>query len=296
MLLCVQNVLSSPEICDGLDNDCNNVVDEGNPGGGVSCNSGLLGACADGLTLCQAGSLTCSQTVWPTAEQCNNIDDDCDGPIDENNPGGGGTCITGLLGECGAGTEWCSSGAMTCVQNNSIEPEKCDALDNDCDGLVDENNPESGQTCNTGKLGVCSTGTTSCQAGSLQCDQNVFPSAEICGDQLDNDCDGPVDETCACDPMNPAAICGANQHCQPQATGPPLCGGPTGTGTQYSACSSYADCAPGYDCINAITGPLCMRWCRVGFNDCSGSDYCTSLSPPRSVGSQEYGACWNGFI
>ena len=44
------------EMCDGVDNNCDQVADEGNPGGGASCGSGG-GECVSGLTMCASGSL-----------------------------------------------------------------------------------------------------------------------------------------------------------------------------------------------------------------------------------------------
>jgi hypothetical protein len=57
----------SAEICDGLDNDCNGVADNGNPGGGAACDSG---PCGPGHTVCTDGALTCvanQQVVGCTA-------------------------------------------------------------------------------------------------------------------------------------------------------------------------------------------------------------------------------------
>ena len=62
--------------------------------------------------------------------------------------------------------------------------------------MVDEGNPGGGAACNTGLLGVCAAGTLQCQGGVLVCVPNNSPSTEICGDGLDNDCDGLVDEGC----------------------------------------------------------------------------------------------------
>ncbi len=70
------------ETCDTLDNDCNGTPDNGNPGGGVACDTGLLGICALGTTNCNAGSLDCDVVTQPgsQAEGCgDNLDSDCDG-------------------------------------------------------------------------------------------------------------------------------------------------------------------------------------------------------------------------
>jgi hypothetical protein len=144
---------------------------------------------------CQAGQLVCVQNQSPSAEVCNGLDDDCDGTVDDGNPGGGGTCSTGQPGVCAAGTLECQSGGLVCVPNQSPSAEVCNGLDDDCDGTVDDGNPGGGGTCTTGLPGVCSTGTLQCQGGSLVCEPGIQPGeqTENCTDGLDNDCDGFID-------------------------------------------------------------------------------------------------------
>ena len=190
---CNRNTAPSAEICDGLDNDCNGVVDNGNPGSGVSCSTGQLGVCAAGATSCTAGAIACNRLVAPTAETCDGLDNDCNGVVDNGNPGGGVGCGTGQLGVCSAGTTACTAGALACNRNTAPSAEICDGLDNDCNGVVDNGNPGGGLSCGTGQPGVCSAGTTACTAGAVACNRNTAPSAEIC-DGLDNNCNGVADE------------------------------------------------------------------------------------------------------
>ena len=111
------------EICDGKDNDCDGAVDEDFPQLNTACTDGNLGICAGTGTLeCDIGGTgtVCSITTpgqVPRTETCNGLDDNCDGTVDEGNPGGGAVCDTGQAGECAVGTVTCETGTLTCKAN-----------------------------------------------------------------------------------------------------------------------------------------------------------------------------------
>ncbi len=129
---CTGAVIPTAEVCDARDNDCNGPVDDGI--GPTSCYTGPPGTL--GVGLCAAGSQACVGgvpgpcvgQVVPTAEICNGRDDNCDGRVDEGNPGGGVACGP-ALGGCVAITA-CIAGTVTC-RGTFVAPAPIGATTND---------------------------------------------------------------------------------------------------------------------------------------------------------------------
>ncbi len=191
--------MPAPEVCDGLDNDCDGVVDNDLT---QECGVSDVGECSFGITTCKNGKwLGCSGGIGPAPDICDGLDNDCDGIID-NIPaqecyyGPEGTLGVGM---CTAGFIGCSNGQITGCEG-MIMPhfEDCDGRDNDCDGEVDE---DVKRVCYSGPDGTRNVGE--CTSGFQHCVNNVYgvctgevlPAAEVC-DEKDNDCDGAVDEGC----------------------------------------------------------------------------------------------------
>ncbi|HEX2568485.1 MAG TPA: MopE-related protein [Polyangia bacterium] len=204
------------ELCNGVDDNCNGVADEGY-NVGAACNNGLQGACrGDGVLECDpndARRTRCritTQVATPQPEQCNGVDDNCNGLIDEGNPQGGASCGPST-GECRPGTMQCQGGQLDCVGGTGPRPEVCDGKDNDCDGQIDNDVPPGGP-CGT-TVGECQPGTFVCTgAGGFVCQGAVGPQPETC-DGRDNDCNGIIDDN----------VPGVGQPCTTAPDGTPLC-------------------------------------------------------------------------
>lgn len=185
----------SSEVCNGIDDDCDGLVDEdlGNLG---SCQSSGTGACVtDGTLVCIEGNIQCdAQPAQPNMEVCDGIDNDCDSQVDE-----------GLsdLGSCSVGSGLCTNndavlscvaGQVQCLGNPLAGSEEvCNGLDDDCDGQIDEDINPSGE-CFSGQGACLAQGAFVCAGGMLVCDANSgVASGEICNG-IDDDCDGQIDE------------------------------------------------------------------------------------------------------
>jgi hypothetical protein len=159
------------------------------------------GICKEGERTCDAMGIwqVCAGAVLPGPELCNNIDDDCNGRVDDGFERDGTKCFAGD-GECRTeGSYACSPDGTESVCSTVAKApstEVCDGKDNDCDGNIDDGDVDgTGASCKTGQAGACANGTKQCVAGSIQCQATHTRTVEICN-KIDDDCDNTVDEEC----------------------------------------------------------------------------------------------------
>ena len=165
------------ERCNGGDDDCDLNVDETFAELGAACQAGM-GACErPGVLVCADDLGVACNAVAGLArpEACNELDDDCDGRVDD---GLVGCCQPGDQVACGSEVGECSPGVQVCGNDRNYgacndvgpAPEACNNRDDDCDASTDEGFDLTTDAANCGRCGnACPAGQRcvqgACQAG-----------------------------------------------------------------------------------------------------------------------------------
>ena len=264
------------EACDGLDNDCDGITDEGFPDNDT-----------DGYANCNDCSNS-NPAINPGApELCNGVDDNCDGVVDQPDFDQDG--FDGCSADCNDLNAAARPGA----------PEVCNGFDDDCDGLADEGFADADSD---GYL-VCNDCNDSNPA--------IHPHAtEICNG-VDDDCNTLIDEgfdgdsdgvtTCAgdCNDTNPSIRPNAVEQCNgidDNCNNIVDTDAPDPDNDGYGQC---VDCAPGNPFIHPGAPELCNGQddnCDLvvddidadgdGYLGCGGPD-CRDLDPAVHPGATE---------
>lgn len=217
-------------------------------GGGQPCKTGMMGVCEEGVLQCKKGVIACVQTLQPSAEVCNALDDDCNGQVDE----GDGIC---------PGSQVCSAGV--CVPKCGSNEFKCPG-GRVCNGLgLCVETACKDVTCDAGKV---------CQAGECvdSCSGIVCPHGRTCrnGGCVDPcvgiECDEGfacvlgVCTSCECSACTDGTVCAANS----ETAGAKIC---VDTGCEGKTCGANTHCVAG-ECQDNCTDVTCPagQLCQAG--------------------------------
>jgi len=220
----------APEICDGVDNNCDGAIDEGlisrfyrdKDGDNYGDPSEFIDACSAPPGYVGNG-LDCddnqSSSNPAATEICDGIDNDCDGAIDEgliskfyrDSDGDGYGNPLSSVDACSAPSGYVSNGLDCDDTRQDVHPdlsEVCDGIDNDCDGEIDEGLISRFYRDMDGDgYGDPSNFVDNCTSppgyvvNNLDCNDaysNVHPGAQEVCDGIDNDCNGLVDDNDKC--------------------------------------------------------------------------------------------------
>ena len=228
-------------------------------------------------------------------------------------PDSGNPCNTGLQGVCASGRTNCVGSGTECLQDVQSSPEVCDGLDNDCDGLVDEET--DGPLCPTGQVcdrGLCVSHCVQAMCGAGQ----VCSTQGVCVEAACVNVNCPTGQRCvggACVGACDNVVCPVGQACRAGRC-IDLCQGMTcdsctvckdgacHTRCQYNPCPSGQICSNDGNCIDSACGSVscpsgshCVSGACV--DNCSGvvcpsGQYCTGglcvqLPPQTDAGQQD---------
>ena len=172
--------------------------------------------------------------------------------------GGGEACDTGKLGVCEDGTRQCQKGELGCIQNVQPSAERCNALDDDCNGQVDDGADlcGAGQVCDRGRcVPKCGTGEFRC-ASDLVC-----TSRGVCVEPACATKDCPVGQVChdgACVDGCMGVVCPHSQVCR--------------NGACVDPCQNIL-CDDGFTCVEGVCQSCECSGCAAG-KVCGGAKVC----------------------
>jgi len=239
-----------------------------------------VGTCV-GKRVCLFNGLTECDALEASEEICNGVDDDCDGAIDDDwvpQP----CTVDNEFGSC-PGEEFCTFGESQCL-GPAAKAEECNDVDDDCDGLTDE---DFGDVDNDGIVDCLDPdadgdGTLN----DLDCaplDAAVYPGATETCDGKDTNCDGLTDNEGAVGCTDYYLDIDEDTYGNQNASTRCLCG--PDAATFYTA-SNNTDC----DDQKPLVYPDAPELCNNVDDDCDGdTDEAQGLAPCNVT--NEFGSC-----
>lgn len=307
---------AAEELCNGIDDDCDGLEDD-NPTDGTAYFEDLdedgFGNPLSTVRACSVPSRftpdsgdcdDLDEDVNPeAAEVCDGVDNDCDGVFDDFDS----DVVAGLTGfddVDGDGFGDATSPGVYCalpegVVSNDLDcddasvdrfpgaPELCNGVDDDCDGLLDSDDPESLPDVfwfvDLDGDGAAGTAQSGCElpvdAEVLSSDCNdtnpsIYPNApELC-DGLDNDCDTLVDDA-------DDAVSGMQGFADTDGDG---FGDPAAEGSYCTLPAGIVANADDCDDASSTINPSATEMCNTVDDDCDGlTDDAGGVVPPDAT-------------
>ena len=283
------------EYCDGVDNDCDGTIDEDvqetfwadGDGDGFGDPASFIETCEE-VSGYVANSDDCDDTSsisYPLADEiCDELDNDCDGTVDEGvtdtyyaDVDGDSYGVSDMTTEaCDLPTGYseipgdCDDSAAA-VNPDALE--ECDTVDNDCDGTIDEDDAIDASTwyrdSDGDNYGESTLTTLSCTqpfgyvADATDCDDGdaaQYPGADEYCNTEDDDCDGTIDEDDALDVLTWYADSDSDTY-----------GDLSSTDIDCSQPSGYVADATDCDDGDAAQYPGADEYCNTEDDDCDGT-------------------------
>jgi len=231
-------------------------------GGGLECNTGGVGLCGKGVSQCalDGGAPTCEPIYTPRAEVCDDIDNDCNGKVDD-----GDLCVADQICKRGSCVYPCGSTEFKCPS-----PLVCGGdgycIEAACVNVV----CAAGLAC---RNGICTSPCTdiSCPIGQTCVDGTCkdLCTGKVCG--LDSVCqDGACVGSCSCVPCNGTKVCDvASGKCLEPGCGSVIC--------------NAGKVCMGGNCVDPCTGAKCPGGASCTNGTCAAP-------PPAAAGGSNSGS------